>query len=57
MDFSFFSFYQNCAIAKIDFFFRVQVASDMLMLISEQVDRVLSYHQDLPKRIVEVLSR
>ena len=34
-----------------------QVASDMLMLISEQVDRVLSYHQDLPKRIVEVLSR
>lgn len=34
-----------------------QVASDMLMLISEQVDRVLAYHQDLPKRIVEVLSR
>jgi hypothetical protein len=29
----------------------------MLLLLSEQVERIMSYHQDLPKRIVEVLSR
>jgi hypothetical protein len=29
----------------------------MLMLLSEQVERIISYHQDLPKRILEVLSR
>ena len=34
-----------------------QVASDMLMLLSEQVDRLLVYHSDLPRKIVEVLSR
>ncbi len=27
------------------------------MLLSEQVERIISYHQDLPKRILEVLSR
>ena len=34
-----------------------QVASDMLMLLSEQVDKLLVYHPDLPRKIVEVLSR
>ena len=34
-----------------------QVASDMLLLLSEQVDRLLVYHPDLPRKIVEVLSR
>ena len=34
-----------------------QVASDMLMLLSEQVERLLVYHSDLPRKIVEVLSR
>jgi len=34
-----------------------QVAGDMLMLLSEQVDRLLVYHSDLPRKIVEVLSR
>eukprot|EP00092_Neocalanus_flemingeri_P011414 GFUD01012300.1.p1 GENE.GFUD01012300.1~~GFUD01012300.1.p1 ORF type:complete len:1967 (-),score=283.48 GFUD01012300.1:286-6186(-) len=34
-----------------------QVASDMLMLLSEQVEKLLIYHPDLPRKIVEVLSR
>ena len=34
-----------------------QVASDMIMLLSEQVDKLLVYHPDLPRKIVEVLSR
>ena len=34
-----------------------QVASDMLMLLSEQVDKLLVYHPDLPRKILEVLSR
>merc|ERR1719419_571333 len=34
-----------------------QVASDMLMLLSEQVEKLLVYHSDLPRKIVEVLSR
>lgn len=34
-----------------------QVASDMLMLLSEQVEKLLVYHPDLPRKIVEVLSR
>ncbi len=34
-----------------------QIASDMVLLLSDHVDRLLDYYPEVPKKIVEVLAR